>query len=89
MVEHLICNQGVAGSKPAGGTNQINGLRDTVEKSRTGSRTGYGVYYLEPWGKSWRVVDVKRGWSYSASVCVCTDKADAERILQLLQEDRG
>ncbi len=24
LVEHLICNQGVAGSNPAGGTNQIN-----------------------------------------------------------------
>ncbi len=26
LVEHLICNQGVAGSNPAAGTNKINGL---------------------------------------------------------------
>jgi hypothetical protein len=26
LVEHLICNQGVAGSNPAGGTSKINRL---------------------------------------------------------------
>jgi hypothetical protein len=28
LVEHLICNQGVAGSNPAAGTNEINALRN-------------------------------------------------------------
>ena len=27
LVEHLICNQEVVGSIPAGGTNEIKGLR--------------------------------------------------------------
>jgi hypothetical protein len=26
LVEHLICNQGVAGSNPAAGTNEFKGL---------------------------------------------------------------
>jgi len=26
LVEHLICNQGVGGSNPSGGTNDFNGL---------------------------------------------------------------
>ena len=29
LVEHLICNQGVAGSNPAAGTNKNNYLDDT------------------------------------------------------------
>ena len=85
----LICNQGVTGSIPVGGTNKNNGLRDTSEKSRTGSRTGYGVYYLEAWGKSWRIVDVNRGWGYADSVCVCSTKDDALLILDLLTGGRG
>lgn len=28
LVEHLICNQGVAGSNPAGGTNKISFLAE-------------------------------------------------------------
>ncbi len=29
LVEHLICNQGVAGSNPAAGTNEIKDLQDS------------------------------------------------------------
>ncbi len=33
LVEHLICNQGVGGSSPSGGTIQINNLAADVRNS--------------------------------------------------------
>jgi hypothetical protein len=45
-------------------------------------------YYLEPWGRSWRIVDLKRGWGFQDSVCTCSSRDDALMILDLLQGGR-
>lgn len=84
----LVCNQGVAGSSPAVGTNKNAGFSAQPEKSRTGSRTGSKVYYLDAWGNSWRIVDPKRGHGHRDSVCVCTSRDDALLILNLLNGGR-
>ena len=82
-------NQRVSGSNPDGLTNKSKGLGEPAPKSPTGSPTRSEVYYLEPWGKSWRVVDVRRGWGLLDTVCQCARKEDAERILTLLRKERG
>lgn len=84
--EHLICNQGVGGSSPSGGTNEIRGLGDTPQKSPTTSPT---TYYLEAWGKSWRIVDPRRGWGFADQICICNRYEDALLILTLLNGGRG
>ena len=86
--EGLVCNQGVRGSSPLAGTSKIGGFSDTPAKLPTRSPTTSEVYYLEPWGKSWRVVDVRRGWGLLDTVCNCPCKEDAERILNLLRKER-
>ena len=40
LVEHLICNQGVAGSSPAAGTNKINDLGDFDARGQTAVSPG-------------------------------------------------
>lgn len=82
---HQICNQGVGGSSPSAGTSLSATSTATASKSPTGSPTSY---YLEPWGRSWRIVDLKRGWGFQDSVCTCSSRDDALMILDLLQGGR-
>lgn len=81
-----ICNQGVGGSSPSAGTTNSAGSATTKAETRTGSRT---TYYLEAWGKSWRIVDPRRGWGFRDSVAVCQKRDDALLILGLLNGGRG
>lgn len=83
-----ICNQGVGGSSPSAGTSKSGGFSDTPAKLPTGSPTTFEVYYLEPWGRSWRVVDVRRGWGLLDTVCNCARYEDGLRILNLLRKER-
>lgn len=46
-------------------------------------------YYLEPWGRSWRIIDISRGWGHGDAVCTCTLYDDALLILGLLNGGRG
>ncbi|CAB4121206.1 hypothetical protein UFOVP6_42 [uncultured Caudovirales phage] len=86
--EGLVCNQGVGGSSPSVGTNKTKGFSQDPRNSPTGSPTRSEVFYLEPWGKSWRVVDVQRGWGLLDTVCQCARYDDALRILNLLRGAR-
>lgn len=57
----------------------------SILKSLTRSPT---TYYLEPWGRSWRIVDPKRGWGLLDTVCNCAKYEDALMILHLLNGGR-
>lgn len=84
-MEYPICNQGVGGSSPSAGTNNPAGSAGGGEKSLTRSPT---TYYLEPWGRSWRIVDPRRGWGLLDTVCNCAKYEDALMILHLLNGGR-
>src|SRR5690606_32512032 len=61
LVEHLICNQGVAGSNPAGGTIKINDLLlyrpgSTVCTSVLKGVLSLPVFLVSPW-KTPRIAD--------------------------------
>ena len=79
LEEHLICNGAFSGAAD----------RRNAEPAATPATVSATRYYLEPWGKSWRIIDIRRGWGHGDAVCVCTHYDDALLIFGLLNGGRG